>query len=70
MKTTTFVQYANPVEESDDRNILVSYSDGTSEILKISRINAMSGDEGQACIDLYVNQKNLFLSIKNQCDQL
>lgn len=71
MKTAILVQWANPAEEGEeDRSVLVAYSDATSEVVKMSKIEDMAGDGGQARIDYWVAQKTLFESIKQTCLEL
>lgn len=39
MKTITTVNYANSAETGDDRSILINFDDGTTELIKQSKID-------------------------------
>lgn len=70
MKTPTSVTKANSAETGDNFSVLVTYSDGSSEILKKSEINARAGEFAQNLIDKAVARKEMYRAVKELADEV
>lgn len=70
MKTITTVQYANSAETGDDRSILINFDDGTTELIKQSKINDLLDRMIPLQIAKLQESRTKYTEVRNLVNQL